>query len=79
MSTFTVPPAVPLSGIISPRPVTIGVQPLNRAIWYGTKAERDAELDRLAEAEERQRNLDAEAEKVTEGRVFPSRPNRHDD
>jgi hypothetical protein len=68
---------VPLRGIIAPRPVTVFPVRVNPAL-LGSKAQRDAHLDRLI-AEERQHNLDVEAEVQAEGRVYPVRPSPHDD
>lgn len=65
---------VPLSGIISPRPVTVELRHLQAT----DRASIDALADR-ALAEERQRNLDALAEEQTEARSFPQRLSRHDD
>lgn len=70
---------VPLRGIIAPRPVTVVPVRVNPALLStATKAERDAYLDRLVE-QERQHNLAAEAEAVTEAQRFPTRTNFHDD
>lgn len=70
---------VPIRGIISPRPVTVFPVRVNPALLStATKAERDAYLDRQIELE-RQHNLAAESEAVTEAQRFPTRDNPHDD
>lgn len=79
MSAFTEHcQVVPLRGIITPRPVTVSVCRPNPVLLSGDKAAIAAFADRQIELE-RQRNLAAESEAVTEGRCFPARPNPHDD
>ena len=58
-----------------PRPVTTAIRHVNPAL-LGTKADRDAFADSML-AQERQHNLDAEAEQNSEGRCHVNiRPDR---
>ena len=67
---FQIPPAVPLSGIISPRPVLLSPIRLNPVLWDGPKEARDQLLDKL---------IAEEAEQYAEGRIHRNiREQRHE-
>lgn len=71
---------VPLSGIISPRPVTVMPSRVSADLLSGDRERINAFADLLIEAERRQHLVDTQAEIVTEGRNHsdPTAPDRHE-